>query len=129
MQRKNTITELKGVIKELQIISEQAKAKYEEAENKINHIKAVLNILEYKSTKTPTKGPNHRKTMSVKEAIIKALKDAEKKMTIREIYRDVLIKKGVKCTKGTFNVNINRLVNDNNSNIKRVKTGIYKYEN
>lgn len=123
------ISDLRLKRKELVAISEQAKAKYEDAQEKIKHIDFVLgqfSDVETESAPATLFSEQGEKRLTVNEAIIKVLKDSLQPLETVHIFQRVL-ELGTKTTRGSFNVSLNRLLNSPNSPIKRTGAGVYGY--
>jgi len=111
------------------VISEQAKAKYEDAQEKIKHIDFVLGQFtndEKESEPVSLFNQEGIKRLTVNEAIIKVLQGSLQPLQTVHIFQRVL-ELGTKTTRGSFNVSLNRLLNSPNSPIKRTDAGVYAY--
>lgn len=127
MEEKNNSTiivaDLKVKRHELEQIVSEAKARFDEAQRKIEGIDFVLGLSGQRSSPVQEKGEN----LTTKQAIVKLLRDAKRSLTRDEVFEGIG-QFGLRSSKNTVMQSLSVLSLNRSTGVVRPKQGKYRYK-
>lgn len=115
-----SVADIKVKIKTLEVL-------VSESQEQIAHLKYTLSVFADGNEITKIPFQQENTNLTVKEAILKALKQEGVKLHRKNIFKNAQAL-GMTTTEGGFNVSLSQLITKNHPNIKRLGDGFYKYK-